>query len=178
MATFRFGPIALSSQQVFHISKLSFSFVNLKPLVPGHVLVAPRRVVERLKDLSDEETADLFLCVRTVSTLVEKEYAGESLTVAVQDGPYSGQTIPHVHVHIIPRGRTDPFAKDNDRVYSAIEKNEKDLEKGYYERGGLPGNLEVERKPRTEEDMAREATRLRQLFSGENGPSEGERESG
>jgi diadenosine tetraphosphate (Ap4A) HIT family hydrolase len=45
---------------VFATSPLSFAFVNLKPVVPGHVLVSPKRVVPRFADLSEEEVADLW----------------------------------------------------------------------------------------------------------------------
>ena len=47
--------------QVFYVSKLSAALVNLKPILPGHSLVIPRRNVPRYTDLSSEEVADLFL---------------------------------------------------------------------------------------------------------------------
>ncbi len=49
------------TSQVFYSTELSFAFVNIKPLLPGHVLVSPVRVVARLADLTDAEVADLFV---------------------------------------------------------------------------------------------------------------------
>ena len=55
-----FGPWTISRNEVFAESPLSFAFVNLKPVVPGHVLVAPKRVVKRFGSLTNDEVADLW----------------------------------------------------------------------------------------------------------------------
>ena len=77
--------------------------VNLKPVVPGHVLVSPKRVVPRFADLTAQEVADLWCLAQRVGAAVEPHYGASSLTLAIQDGPCAGQTVPHVHVHILPR---------------------------------------------------------------------------
>ncbi|KAI5287275.1 hypothetical protein KEM52_001675, partial [Ascosphaera acerosa] len=94
-------------RQVFYITRLSFALVNLKPLVPGHVLVCPRRRVARFTELTARETADLFLAVRHVSRMIERVYRASSLNIAIQDGVDAGQSVPHVHAHVIPRQRGD-----------------------------------------------------------------------
>ena len=52
--------------QVFYKTAHSFALVNLKPLLPGHVLVCPNRVVPRLKDLSAEEVSTIILHARVL----------------------------------------------------------------------------------------------------------------
>ena len=84
MRQFQFGQYKIAADQVFLITKHSLALVNLKPIVPGHVLVIPRRVVERYADLSDAECADLALSVRAVGRVVEREFRGESLNIAMQ----------------------------------------------------------------------------------------------
>ena len=50
--SYRFGPnVTLSPGVVFHETPLSFAFVNRKPVLPGHVLIAPKRLVPRMKDV-------------------------------------------------------------------------------------------------------------------------------
>jgi bis(5'-adenosyl)-triphosphatase len=49
-----------------------------------------------------------------VGTVAERHFKGQSLTLAIQDGPYAGQTVPHVHIHVLPRKPGD-FEK-NDEV--------------------------------------------------------------
>lgn len=99
-----FARFRIDGSCIFHasISGLTVAFVNLKPLVPGHVLVTPRRVVARLRDLSDDELADLFLTVRSVQEIVEIYYGAKASRLGIQDGQDAGQTVPHVHVHVLP----------------------------------------------------------------------------
>ncbi|TVU27247.1 hypothetical protein EJB05_29844, partial [Eragrostis curvula] len=68
---------------------------------------------------------------------LEQYHEASSLTFAIQDGPQAGQTVPHVHIHVIPR-RTGDFEK-NDEIYDAKL------------------DLDIERKDRTMEEMAHEA---------------------
>ncbi|KAK4463710.1 HIT-like domain-containing protein [Cladorrhinum samala] len=107
-----FGPFEVTSQ-VFLRTPLSFALVNLKPLLPGHVLVCPRAAHRRLTDLSAPELTDLWSAVQRVQRVLARYYfgsaddleSGGSFNLALQDGPESGQTVPHVHVHVIPRIR-------------------------------------------------------------------------
>jgi bis(5'-adenosyl)-triphosphatase len=117
-AKFYFGKFMLDVREIFYKTAHSIAFVNLKPVLPGHVLVSPIRVVPKLKDLTPEEITDLFKVVQKVGNALEKHYNVTSLTIAVQDGPEAGQTIPHVHVHIIPRKKHD-YA-NNDDVYNDV----------------------------------------------------------
>eukprot|EP00928_Gymnodinium_smaydae_P065530 TRINITY_DN48650_c0_g1_i1.p1 TRINITY_DN48650_c0_g1~~TRINITY_DN48650_c0_g1_i1.p1 ORF type:complete len:349 (-),score=66.34 TRINITY_DN48650_c0_g1_i1:66-1112(-) len=100
-----FGSFNVKNTQVFFCSKsgLSLAIVNLKPLCPGHVLVIPRRVVPLLSDLTAEEHEDLWRTVRHVQALVQRCHGATSSNLGVQDGRDAGQSVPHVHVHILPR---------------------------------------------------------------------------
>ncbi|CAG8746396.1 15_t:CDS:2, partial [Racocetra persica] len=112
------------------------------------VLVAPFRVVPRFSELTFEEISDLFSSAQTIGKVIEREYHATSLTIAIQDGPEAGQTVPHCHVHLIPRKAGD-YA-NNDDIYKDIDKSTKiDNE---------------ERVSRSLEEMAKEAEFLRQFF--------------
>lgn len=91
-----FGHISLPPYQVFYASSFSFCSVNLKPFVPGHILVIPRRNVPTLDLLTEEEAADLMLVTRKMIRFIKEYYHVNSVTVAIQDGPPAGQTIPDV----------------------------------------------------------------------------------
>lgn len=109
----------------------------------------------RFEDLSTEEVSDLWLTAKLVGKKVEQFFKASSLTFAVQDGPQAGQTVPHVHVHILPRKAGD--FKNNDEIYDEIDKKEQDLSQKL--------DLDQERKDRTPDEMAKEAAELRALFS-------------
>ncbi|KAL6232963.1 hypothetical protein BDW75DRAFT_242497 [Aspergillus navahoensis] len=156
-----FGPF-LVTPQVFHTTPLSFALVNLRPILPGHVLVSPRRVVPRVSDLTPPETADLFLTVRRVGRMIERVYGATSLNIAIQDGAEAGQSVPHVHAHIIPRKKRD--LSSTDEVYEKLDGEEGDLTRGL--KGGHENDRErlrvddEERVARGPEEMKAEAVML------------------
>lgn len=85
------------------------------PVAPGHVLVVPVRHVGRLVDLRASERFELMSAVFDRAALMQSEC--DALTVGVNDGPAAGQTIPHVHVHLIPRHAGDvPDARGGVRM--------------------------------------------------------------
>lgn len=161
---YNFGPWKIHSTEVFLTTPLSFAFVNLKPVVPGHVLVSSKRTVPRFTDLSPEEASDIWLVAQRVGTAIQEHYEATSLTFAIQDGPEAGQTVPHVHIHILPR-RPGDFEK-NDEIYDAIDESSKEAvnELSSIEKTGEPLDLDKARKPRTQAEMSQEAAQLRALF--------------
>jgi len=122
-AEFAFGPATVFGSAVFYRTQLSLAFVNKNPVVAGHVLVIPVRQVARLKDLAREEVTDLFLAVQKVAEFVEEFYNGTANTVSINDGKDAGQTIPHVHVHVLQRRKEDFESKDE--VYEKLQSHEK-----------------------------------------------------
>lgn len=64
----------MSTAELFFASRHTIGMVNYKPIAPGHVLLVPRRLVERFGDLTVEEVSDLFLSVQQVSKVVEREF--------------------------------------------------------------------------------------------------------
>ncbi|KAG6614666.1 HIT-like protein [Phytophthora cinnamomi] len=147
-----FGPFRVLLSQVFYESASSFALVNLKPIVPGHVLVVPKRPVARFEMLDMDEVSDLWTTAQRVGKQVERHFGASSLTFAIQDGKEAGQTVQHVHIHVIPRVAQD-FER-NDDIYTEIEKHERTL---------FVDN--ETRTARSEADMAAEAAQLRPLFS-------------
>ncbi|WMV46557.1 hypothetical protein MTR67_039942 [Solanum verrucosum] len=89
-----------------------------------------------------------------VGKQLESYHKASSLTFTIQDGPQAGQTVPHVHIHIIPRKSGD-FEK-NDEIYDALDVKEKEMKQSL--------DLDKERKDRSIEEMADEADEYRKLF--------------
>merc|ERR1712096_12514 len=103
---------------------MGFAVVNLKPLIPGHVLVVTKRVVERVKDVTTEELGDLWILAQRISTPLERHFAANSISFVIQDGPNAGQSIKHVHVHVIPRKKGD--FEFNDEIYQKLQRDGQD----------------------------------------------------
>lgn len=77
------------------------------PVSPGHTLIIPRRHIVSLIELSGLEWADLQLAIQTARTQIDTEYAPDGYNVGVNDGVAAGQTVSHLHVHLIPRYKGD-----------------------------------------------------------------------
>ena len=86
-------------------SKNSMAFLDAFPVSRGHTLVIPKNHYEKVQDMSEEDSVNLFNTVRNVITKIDK-ITGSTL-VAIHNGKDSGQEIPHVHVHLIPRELSD-----------------------------------------------------------------------
>lgn len=191
-AAYTFGRHAIAASEVFLTTPLVYAMVNWKPVRPGHVLVVTRRGIPRLADATPAEVADLFATARAVGVAMEARAAASGLTLVVQDGAAAGQTVPHVHVHVIPRHGGD-FAR-NDDVYDAVDAA--DLATRQADGAGAGGedgrvadndgsaaaatataaparaaaakrrvDDDDNRQPRSAEDMAAEAAALRPLFA-------------
>jgi len=156
-----FGRFKISPNQIFHKTDLSFALVNLRPLVPGHVLVVSNRVAPLLSDLKDDEYDDLFRSVRVVQKVLKQQYKCDAFNVAVQDGEGAGQSVPHVHVHILPRYNVDT---EGDEIYNKLENwAPRDGEKRIRPKLDVPDDNQ--RRDRTEKEMADEAAIYKSLIN-------------
>ncbi|KAG2167929.1 hypothetical protein JADG_007668 [Aureobasidium aubasidani] len=157
-----FGQFAVTSQ-VFYKTPLSFCLVNLKPLLPGHILVCPLRRVQHIDQLSAPEVTDLFSTVQLASRTLKRVYNASACNIAIQDGEAAGQSVPHVHAHLIPRRDGDMDAQGGgDKIYEQLEGEEGDVGKHQKEeegvrKGKFPKVEDDKRKPRSMEEMEKEA---------------------
>ena len=160
-----FGRFKISPEQIFHRSASSFAMVNLRPIVPGHVLICSSRVTPLLSDLDDEEYDDLWRTVRIVQRALKQQYKCEAFNVAVQDGSGGGQSVPHVHVHVLPRYAGD--LQRNDDIYDHLEEWAP-REEMSAKKAKLNVPEDSERRDRTVEEMAEEAELYRSLMEKES----------
>jgi histidine triad (HIT) family protein len=83
------------------------AFLDVQPLADGHVLVVPRAHVPRIEDMKPSAADALFRAVVRLAGPVREALGAAGTTIGVNNGDATGQTIPHVHVHIVPRWPND-----------------------------------------------------------------------
>jgi histidine triad (HIT) family protein len=83
----------------------TIGFLDHRPLFPGHTLLAPREHIETLPDLPDEVLPELFSNARLLARAMEGGLDAEGSFVAINNRV--SQSVPHLHVHIVPRRRKD-----------------------------------------------------------------------
>jgi histidine triad (HIT) family protein len=84
---------------------VAVAFLDARPLFKGHVLVAPRAHVVTLPDLPAELVGPLFLRVQQVSAAMPAALGAQGSFVAVNN--VVSQSVPHLHVHVVPRTKGD-----------------------------------------------------------------------
>ncbi|MEW6268682.1 MAG: HIT domain-containing protein [Thermodesulfobacteriota bacterium] len=83
------------------------AFLDVAPLADGHTLVVPEAHVACVEDLAPEDARRLFDAVVRLAGPVREAVGAVGSTIGVNNGDATGQTIPHVHVHIVPRWAGD-----------------------------------------------------------------------
>ncbi|MCF8210909.1 MAG: HIT family protein [Rhodoferax sp.] len=73
------------------------------PVSPGHTLVIPKRHTGSFFDMSDKERSDLLALLDSAKLALDNEFQPQGYNIGINDGPAAGQTVPHLHVHLIPR---------------------------------------------------------------------------
>jgi bis(5'-adenosyl)-triphosphatase len=98
-------PFCLSdNQRIAFASSVSFlALYNIAPILPGHTLIIPRLHVKSLRSLSNELTSELFLFARQVTDVLLNFYHADSFDWSLQDNEAAGQTVSHLHLHILIR---------------------------------------------------------------------------
>jgi histidine triad (HIT) family protein len=95
-------PHIYQKQLVFQGNSASI-IVTHKPAVLGHLLIIPNRHVQQFDQLTQEEIAEMGDLVKRVHQLYSKRFQTSQYLLIQKNGYLAGQSIPHVHVHIMPR---------------------------------------------------------------------------
>ena len=104
----------------------SISFLDAFPVAKGHTLVIPKKHFAKIQDMPSDLNQKLF---DSVHKMINKVDALEGSTlVAVHNGKESGQEVPHVHVHLIPRSITDSAGPVHSMFKNKIELSDSEYE--------------------------------------------------
>lgn len=99
-----FTTVIRDEGRVFAENEHAFAFPTNIPITPGHSLVCPQRVVETIDELTAEELAGLLELVTVVKKALRKVVGAKGFNCAWNEGGKEyGQSVPHLHIHIVPR---------------------------------------------------------------------------
>lgn len=80
----------------------TLAFMDIMPQAEGHTLVIPKEAAITIHDLSDDGAANLIKKVKLVAAAVKKGMNANGITLFQLNGEQAGQTVPHIHFHILP----------------------------------------------------------------------------
>ena len=107
-------------------TKSCVGFLDAFPLARGHALVIPKNHYEKLQDLPTDINTEVFSMVHSLISRVDS-LTGATL-MAVHNGKDSGQEIPHLHVHLIPRSSEDSAAAVHSMFSQKLELSESEID--------------------------------------------------
>lgn len=93
------------------------AFLDAMPLVEGHTLVIPKKEIDLIFDLENEEFKNLWSFAQEVSKKLQKTYPSKRVAIAVV-----GLEVPHAHIHLIPINNVEEMNFKNDRLKFSDEK--------------------------------------------------------
>jgi len=109
----------------FYRTKRFSAIYNIAPVLPGHSLIIPNHHYESLFELSEDELGEMMVFARKITAVLKTVFNCDGFDWTIQDGIAAGQTIPHLHLHIIPRKALDMPA--GTEWYSKIPDNEEKI---------------------------------------------------
>jgi len=105
----------IPSYKIYEDDKV-YAFLDINPVQPGHTLVVPKKQVEFLWDLNDEDYNHLMIIVKKIARHIRDKASKEFVGIKVE-----GIDVPHAHVHVIPFSNGPEFNKVPDPTNRASE---------------------------------------------------------
>ena len=96
----------VQSLEIFRAGRLCIC-ANLYPYSPGHIMIFPNRHVEDVRSLTRAEAPDLFRLEKTALDVLDEVYRPHGYNIGYNIGEWSGNSIKHLHLHIVPRYRNE-----------------------------------------------------------------------
>ncbi|MBX6379459.1 MAG: HIT family protein [Thermoflavifilum aggregans] len=122
-------PFCLKTEADFFRETSRFAAIyNLAPIVPGHSLIIPKQHIESLFDLPDEAFDEMMQFSRQIMKFLCDYFHTDAFDWAIQEKPPAGQSVAHLHLHLIPRYENDlPLPGDWYVQMVASEKQQIDI---------------------------------------------------
>lgn len=98
---------AIPAERIIDRNDSGFVIRDGFPVSSGHTLIIPHRHVGSFFELSRPERDDLFDLLDQAKLVLDREFKPDAYNIGINDGPAAGQTVPHLHIHLIPRFEGD-----------------------------------------------------------------------
>jgi diadenosine tetraphosphate (Ap4A) HIT family hydrolase len=98
---------SIEPNKIISQNSLSFTIRDTLPVSPGHTLILPKRHLASIFEATKDEVAALWEGVQQARTDLLSEFSPDGFNIGINDGLAAGQTILHLHIHLIPRYKGD-----------------------------------------------------------------------
>jgi len=98
---------SLTPDRILAESDHTITILDAFPVSEGHTLIIPRRHVQSFFDLQTAEKEAVLKALEEAKKAIDDQFAPDAYNIGINDGETAGQTVPHLHVHLIPRYKGD-----------------------------------------------------------------------
>ena len=93
----------LRDERIIGECDYTLTFIDSYPASPGHTLVVPKRHFSTYFEATEEELLAIGKAVQNAKKILDKEFSPDGYNIGINNGQASGQSVMHLHVHLIPR---------------------------------------------------------------------------
>lgn len=97
----------LPKERIFLSNEFGYAIRDGFPVSTGHTLIVPKRHIPSWFETTNEESQGLLKLLSLAKEMLEDELNPDGYNIGINDGPTAGQTVPHLHIHLIPRYQND-----------------------------------------------------------------------
>ena len=97
----------MCEQRIVMKNDCTYAVSDIAPVSPGHGLIIPIRHVSRLEELNTHEWQSAGELLQRMRDFITEKHSPNGFNIGINDGKAAGQTVPHLHIHIIPRYNDD-----------------------------------------------------------------------
>lgn len=98
---------SVSKDRVVHDGKLAIALSDDFPISPGHALIVPKRHISSWFETTSEERVEILELIDVLRKELDERYQPDGYNIGINVGEAAGQTVDHLHVHVIPRYKGD-----------------------------------------------------------------------
>jgi len=115
--------------KILYEDENTLAMLDKYPKAPGHAIVFPKTHAETILDLDNADIAPTFCTVKKVTRTLQEKLSPDGFTIGFNHGTYAGQTVPHLHIHIIPRFEGDRGRSIHEVVNNPPEESVEEMQK-------------------------------------------------
>ncbi len=93
----------LREERIIGECELTITFLDTYPASPGHTLIVPKRHVATYFDITEAEQNALSKAIQKAKLVLDEEFSPDAYNIGINNGEAAGQSIKHLHIHLIPR---------------------------------------------------------------------------
>ncbi|MDP3122410.1 HIT family protein [Polynucleobacter sp.] len=97
----------LPQERIIDSNDLALVIRDGYPVSPGHTLIIPKQHIGSWFEITPEEQSAMLNLLERAKAVLEEEFKPDGYNIGINDGPIAGQTVPHLHIHLIPRYKGD-----------------------------------------------------------------------